>query len=65
VNLLFKPVNGTWTQWGPWSPCSRTCGEGARTRSRTCQEPLFGGQPCEGSASQKTHCKMADCCKNF
>uniref|UniRef100_A0A4X2JXH3 Adhesion G protein-coupled receptor B2 n=1 Tax=Vombatus ursinus TaxID=29139 RepID=A0A4X2JXH3_VOMUR len=32
------PVPGLWEEWGPWSLCSRTCGRGSRSRTRTCPE---------------------------
>ncbi len=28
------PVNGNWTNWGSYSPCSTSCGPGVQTRVR-------------------------------
>ena len=30
---------GEWSVWNSWSPCSRTCGTGVATRTRTCHLP--------------------------
>uniref|UniRef100_A0A0N5AHH5 Thrombospondin type 1 domain protein n=1 Tax=Syphacia muris TaxID=451379 RepID=A0A0N5AHH5_9BILA len=34
---------GAWTEWHSWTDCSRSCGSGVKTRSRTCI-----GQNCVG-----------------
>ena len=43
-------VDGNWSEWGEWEPCSATCGGGEQIRGRTCTNPppAFGGQPCPG-----------------
>ena len=43
-------VDGNWSEWGEWEPCSVTCGGGEQFRGRTCTNPppAFGGQPCPG-----------------
>ena len=32
-------VNEGWSEYGPYSPCSRTCGGGVRYRERQCNNP--------------------------
>ncbi|KAI8508970.1 hypothetical protein Bbelb_128180 [Branchiostoma belcheri] len=52
------PVDGGWSEWDDWSPCSVTCGNGTRTRTRTCDNPspAYGGRDCEGAASETQTC---------
>ncbi|XP_060065517.1 hemicentin-1-like [Ylistrum balloti] len=57
------PINGIWTDWQTWSTCSVTCGNGSITRSRNCDNPppSFGGNDCEGSASDTQNCTLTHC----
>ena len=56
-------VDGAWSTWEEWSPCSKTCGKGDKTRIRECNNPapLFGGKSCDGNATEAAMCKDADC----
>ena len=53
------------TEWTEWSECSAlTCGvEGTQLRSRTCIDPMFGGNDCPESAilEQLRTCTAANC----
>ncbi|XP_043941249.1 hemicentin-1 [Protopterus annectens] len=57
------PVDGLWSEWGPWDDCSRTCGKGNRTRIRSCSNPpaQYGGRPCEGRAVEAIMCNSRPC----
>lgn len=60
---VICPVLGTWTPWGAWSTCSKTCDMGMRTRSRNCTDPFpaNAGNDCVGSSTSSSTCKLADC----
>jgi hypothetical protein len=55
------------TTWGDWSACSRTCGGGTRTRSRTFTQPSCGGLACPHDHEMQTcndfycpwHCEVS------
>ncbi|CAH3030869.1 unnamed protein product, partial [Porites evermanni] len=57
------PVNGNWANWGSWSKCSKSCGGGFKTRSRTCSNPRAknGGRDCVGSKTQTASCNASPC----
>ncbi|CAB1323870.1 unnamed protein product, partial [Coregonus sp. 'balchen'] len=57
------PVDGKWSEWSSWEECSRTCGQGNRTRVRTCTNPpvQHGGRPCEGKAVEAIMCSVRPC----
>uniref|UniRef100_A0A7M5WIZ1 Hemicentin-1 n=1 Tax=Clytia hemisphaerica TaxID=252671 RepID=A0A7M5WIZ1_9CNID len=57
------PVNGAFTQWSLFSACSKTCGEGVKSRTRSCTnpEPQHGGDECNGPVLDEQKCKVIDC----
>lgn len=57
------PKNGNWATWGRWSSCSKSCGGGSMTRSRTCSNPApkNGGRNCAGFKTQSTACNKSPC----
>uniref|UniRef100_A0A8W8ND26 Spondin-like TSP1 domain-containing protein n=1 Tax=Magallana gigas TaxID=29159 RepID=A0A8W8ND26_MAGGI len=55
------PVNGWFEDWSTLSPCSVTCGDGHKTRTRTCHQPLHGGLPCHGKGTQTMTCTAPPC----
>ncbi|KRY49596.1 A disintegrin and metalloproteinase with thrombospondin motifs 17, partial [Trichinella britovi] len=52
-----EPGNG-WTEWSPWSVCSRTCGKGLRRRHRSC---LGSVHSCPGDFKIFEVCHEKDC----
>ena len=56
-------MNGNWGNWGNYGSCSVTCGDGEKSRTRTCDSPppSAGGAPCSGKNRETTHCKDKDC----
>ena len=59
----FLPVDGGWSSWTNWSPCSRTCGGGSQYRSRLCDspKPQHNGQPCTGDGMETRQCNNKKC----
>ena len=63
---LVPDCDGGWSEWGPWSTCSVTCGDRSshsRVYHRTCDNPPQSGNgaPCEGSSAAYTSCNIYDC----
>ena len=57
------PIDGQWTAWSSWLPCSATCGRGTRSRSRMCTDPppLFFGKDCIGTSGDMEFCQDQPC----
>ncbi|KAL9972544.1 hypothetical protein ACROYT_G018872 [Oculina patagonica] len=62
-NTHVCPVDGGYTQWSEFSPCSVSCGKGTKTRTRSCTNPppSNGGKPCAAPASENAECNLGDC----
>lgn len=54
------PINGSYTEWSLYGPCSQTCGTAFRQRIRKCANPApkFGGKNCSryGAATETKLC---------
>ena len=52
-----------WSAWGTWGDCSRSCGTGARFRTRQCDNPrpAYGGAPCIGEKEEFKFCNIENC----
>ena len=63
ISILTVAVHGGWTSWTAWSACTKSCGGGSRTRSRSCTNPLpaHGGQNCAGASSESGNCNTKEC----
>ncbi|XP_066284505.1 properdin-like isoform X1 [Branchiostoma lanceolatum] len=57
-------VNGQWSRWGKWGPCSTTCGRGIQQRTRRCDNPApqNNGEKCAGAAAQPRVCPGTRSC---
>ena len=50
-------INAVWSAWSSWSSCSASCGEGQRTRYRTCQ-----GNGCQATEQKEAlSCNTQKC----
>ena len=58
-------VQGGYSQWSLWSPCSRSCGGGTQIRNRSCTnpQPANGGRKCSklGRAKNLRKCNPHSC----
>ncbi|KAA0701888.1 A disintegrin and metalloproteinase with thrombospondin motifs 8 [Triplophysa tibetana] len=66
---VMKPkaaVDGGWGEWGPWQPCSRTCGGGVMFSYRECNHPSpqNGGKYCLGQRVNYQSCNTHACENN-
>ncbi|KAI8512763.1 Thrombospondin type 1 repeat-containing protein [Branchiostoma belcheri] len=61
------PVDGGWTKWSKWTPCTRTCGPGSQTRTRSCTDPAprNGGLPCNGTDTMVMKCIQRPCPQTY
>ena len=51
----------SWSTWGSWGSCSKSCGSGTMTRTRSKDGPLNGGTDCSGSSSSSATCNTNGC----
>ncbi|KAL4218622.1 A disintegrin and metalloproteinase with thrombospondin motifs 13 [Mactra antiquata] len=65
-HAYVSSIDGGWSEWTPFTPCSRSCNGGVKLRRRRCHRPLpqFGGKHCVGESSQAQICNFAACGTN-
>ena len=61
--LLTVSEDGNWSQWSPWTACSRSCDEGKKARSRKCDnpKPTNQGRACKGLSKEEVLCVQPRC----
>ena len=61
----FILVNGGYSNWSSYSACSKSCGGGIKTRSRSCTKPKpeHGGKNCNslGASKSTAACNLNAC----
>nr|XP_020442052.1 adhesion G protein-coupled receptor B2-like [Monopterus albus] len=60
-NIAVCPVEGQWSEWGPWSRCSVTCNTGTQQRQRRCIAPVHGWAECKGPHQETKECTNPSC----
>ena len=58
-------TDGGYSDWSPWTECSKSCGGGVKTRTRTCTNPSpsVGGRDCMhlGESEELATCNDQAC----
>ena len=44
--LILYLTDGYWSEWSDWDTCTMSCGGGNQTHTRTCIQPINGGNNC-------------------
>ena len=64
-NLIPCPVHGNFSSWSIFSVCSKSCGNGTKTRTRNCSNPFpeHGGKNCSliGPLKEVLNCNVFPC----
>ena len=58
------PKNCVMGEWGQWNQCSKTCGGGHQSRSRSVTEAASCGGTCEGTLRSSQSCNKKCCPSN-
>lgn len=62
-NIPLCAIDGDWSDWSEWKSCSKSCGIGITSRSRTCTNPYprNGGKFCDGMSLDIKYCNINPC----
>lgn len=58
---FFLSVSSVWSTWHDESLCSVTCGEGVRTRIRSCHDATHHHHDCPGPSTKTESCRQSPC----
>ena len=59
---IAATVAPVWQEWGQWSQCLPSCGQGSKVRTRTCSVPAVEGvAQCPGNPTQDKYCSSDYC----
>ena len=59
---VAQPINCVVSSWSDWTACSKPCGGGTQTRTRTItQQPANGGTQCPSLTDTPRECNMIGC----
>ncbi|KAH3800977.1 hypothetical protein DPMN_154621 [Dreissena polymorpha] len=63
ISTTLASVDGDWTSFGSYSPCTKTCGGGTQFHERSCTNPppANGGAQCIGQARENKDCNTQAC----
>lgn len=63
IIITFFKKDGKLSEWGVWSSCSKTCGNGTQTRERKYTPPEFGGadDPDKNKLKETRNCNPQPC----
>ena len=60
-NLFQFLVNCEWEAWGTYSKCSKSCGGGTQSRSRSKSVVESNGGSCSGFPTETKNCNTQGC----
>lgn len=65
--LIVCTEPAVWRDWGEWSACSVSCGQGQRSRTRTCHsnQDCPDGDSCKGNKEESETCEDKALSKQF
>ena len=66
VVSLHLSADCTWSRWGEWGTCTKTCDGGVQLRSRIIsQQAKEGGAPCKPLSTEMQACNVDACPSGF